>query len=162
NVGEQGTYPFGESWYSNNSTSQWVFTSYERDRESGNDYALTRSYSGNVGRFMSPDPLDGIVGDPQSWNRYAYVKNDPLNMTDPTGAGFWSDFLNAILQIISLGQASLGGNSFDQIPPWATCKNPDNCIPNVTVTIVFGAGGAACASFCDTSGGPGGTPGGGG
>jgi hypothetical protein len=27
-VGEQGTYPFGEAWYSNSTTSNWVYTSY--------------------------------------------------------------------------------------------------------------------------------------
>src|SRR5271156_911810 len=56
-VGEQGTYPFGESWYNNNTTSNWVYTSYERDAESGDDYALARSYANTNGRFLSPDPL---------------------------------------------------------------------------------------------------------
>ncbi len=88
--GEQGTYPFGEPWY-NNTTSSWVFTTYERDAESGNDYALARSYASTNGRFLSPDPLEGIVGDPQSWNRYAYVENDPIDLTDPSGQGFWQD-----------------------------------------------------------------------
>jgi RHS repeat-associated protein len=99
NVGEQGTYPFGESWYRNTTMSQWVFTSYERDQESGLDDALARTYSANSGRFGSPDPLEGIVGDPQSWNRYAYVENDPINLTDPSGQGFWEDLLFAIFDI---------------------------------------------------------------
>jgi hypothetical protein len=34
---------------------------------------------------MSPDPLGGNIGDPQSLNRYAYVRNNPLSFTDPTG-----------------------------------------------------------------------------
>jgi ribonuclease T1 len=89
--GEQGTFPFGEPWYNNNTTSNWVFTTYERDAESGIDYALARSYYSSEGRFMSPDPLKGIVGDPQSWNRYAYVENDPIDLTDPSGQGFWQD-----------------------------------------------------------------------
>jgi RHS repeat-associated protein len=95
-VGEQGTYPFGESWYNNNTTSNWVFTSYERDQESGNDYALARSYANGQGRFSSPDPLEGVVGDPQSWNRYAYVENDPINLSDPSGQGFWEDLRSRI------------------------------------------------------------------
>lgn len=97
-VGEQGTYPFGESWYNNSSTSHWVFTAYERDQESGNDYALAREYESSA-RFLSPDPLDGVVGDPQSWNRYAYVENDPINITDPSGQGFWSDLAFAIVDL---------------------------------------------------------------
>ncbi|MGA8437823.1 MAG: RHS repeat-associated core domain-containing protein, partial [Candidatus Sulfotelmatobacter sp.] len=98
-AGEQGTYPFGESWYNNNTTSNWVYTSYERDAESGNDYALARSYANTNGRFLSPDPLEGIVGDPQSWNRYAYVENDPINLSDPSGQGFWEDLGLAIASI---------------------------------------------------------------
>jgi RHS repeat-associated protein len=110
-VGEQGTYPFGESWYNNSTTSSWVFTTYERDPESGNDYALARSYASTNGRFLSPDLLEGIVGDPQSWNRYAYVENDPINLSDPSGQGFWEDLGFAIadvfLTLIPGGQAVL-------------------------------------------------------
>jgi hypothetical protein len=39
-----------------------------------------------MGRFMSPDDdSDQEPGDPQSWNLYAYVRNNPLNRTDPDG-----------------------------------------------------------------------------
>lgn len=41
--------------------------------------------SSGFGRFMSPDPLDGDAADPQTLNRYAYVRNNPLALTDPTG-----------------------------------------------------------------------------
>ena len=37
------------------------------------------------------------MGDPQSWNRYAYVENDPVNLSDPSGQGFWEDLGFAIL-----------------------------------------------------------------
>jgi RHS repeat-associated protein len=105
-VGDQGSYPFGELWYQNNDTgcsnttsSSFLFTTYERDVESGNDYALARSYASTQGRFLSPDPLEGIVGDPQSWNRYAYVENDPINLSDPSGQGFWFDLGLAIANL---------------------------------------------------------------
>jgi RHS repeat-associated protein len=112
-AGDQGPYPFGESWYNNSTTSNWVYTSYERDAESGNDYALARSYANTNGRFLSPDPLEGIVGDPQSWNRYAYVENDPINLSDPSGESFWEDLGFAIadvfLALVPGGQAALPG-----------------------------------------------------
>jgi RHS repeat-associated protein len=84
-IGQQGHYPFGESWYAASTTTKYQFTSYERDSESGNDYAQARYHINRLGRFSSPDPLSGDIGDPQSFNRYAYVRNMPLNSTDPTG-----------------------------------------------------------------------------
>ncbi len=84
-IGQQGHYPFGEDWYNTSTTTKWKFTSYERDAESGNDYAIARHYSSRLGRFLSPDLLGGVVGDPQSLNRYAYSRNDPINRIDPLG-----------------------------------------------------------------------------
>jgi YD repeat-containing protein len=43
-VGEQGHYPYAEVWYSTGTTTKYLFTTYERDSESGNDYAISRSY----------------------------------------------------------------------------------------------------------------------
>jgi hypothetical protein len=44
-----------------------------------------RYYSYNLGRFTSIDPLGGKVGLSQGWNRYAYVKGNPVNAVDPDG-----------------------------------------------------------------------------
>jgi RHS repeat-associated protein len=85
NIGEQGHYPFGESWYANNTTTKWAFTTYERDAESGNDYAMARYNISRLGRFNSPDPLDGDITNPGSLNSYAYVRNDPIDLIDPLG-----------------------------------------------------------------------------
>jgi RHS repeat-associated protein len=57
----------------------------ERDQEDGNYYYGARYYASYMGRMMTPDPLGGSVGDPQTLNKYAYVRNSPLNLTDPTG-----------------------------------------------------------------------------
>ena len=84
-IGDQGHYPYGESWYLQNTTTKWQFTSYERDGESGNDYAMFRTYINRLGRFSSPDLLAGSAAAPQSLNRYAYVLNDPVNLFDPWG-----------------------------------------------------------------------------
>jgi hypothetical protein len=44
-----------------------------------------RYYLPEVGRFISPDTIVPEPGNPQSYNRYAYVLNSPVNYTDPTG-----------------------------------------------------------------------------
>ncbi|MGH9763046.1 MAG: RHS repeat-associated core domain-containing protein, partial [Blastocatellia bacterium] len=55
--------------------------------ESSLDYFGSRYYASVQGRFTSADEFwkDSNVGDPQSWNKYAYVRNDPLLYVDPTG-----------------------------------------------------------------------------
>ncbi|HEY2976316.1 MAG TPA: RHS repeat-associated core domain-containing protein, partial [Pyrinomonadaceae bacterium] len=62
------------------------FTSYERDAN-GTDEAMFRRYNRWQSRFDQPDPYDGSydLGDPQSFNRYAYVQGDPVNFVDPSG-----------------------------------------------------------------------------
>ena len=69
------------------------FTSKERDAETGGsaaqglDYFGFRYYSGAQGRWTSPDQpfADQHIEDPQSWNMYAYVRNNPLVHVDPNG-----------------------------------------------------------------------------
>jgi RHS repeat-associated protein len=64
------------------------FTGKIRDSESGLDYFGARYYASNMGRFMSPDPISfqaRMLYDPQSFNLYSYVRNNPLTLTDPTG-----------------------------------------------------------------------------
>ena len=44
-----------------------------------------RVYDPKIGRFLSPDPIVQAPTNSQSWNRYTYVFNSPLNYTDPSG-----------------------------------------------------------------------------
>jgi RHS repeat-associated protein len=80
-----GDFPFGEVWYETGTASKWKFTSYERDSESQNDYAMARFHVNRLARFSSPDPHAGSIADPQSLNRYTYARNNPVSLTDPTG-----------------------------------------------------------------------------
>ena len=84
-VAQSGHFPFGENWFESGGTNKLKFTSYERDSESGNDYAIFRSHISRLGRFSSPDLLSGSIGNPQSLNRFTYVTNDPINLVDPLG-----------------------------------------------------------------------------
>src|SRR6266508_304641 len=72
--------------YGADSTRQ-KFTGYEHDDETGLDFAQARYYASVQGRFTSVDPLmaSATVRNPQTWNRYAYVLNNPLALVDPDG-----------------------------------------------------------------------------
>ncbi|NNE67334.1 MAG: RHS repeat protein [Pyrinomonadaceae bacterium] len=63
------------------------FAGYERDRESGLDFAENRYYSSLRGRFTSIDPLNASADlrNPQTFNRYAYGLNSPFKFVDPLG-----------------------------------------------------------------------------
>ncbi len=78
-------FPYGgERTVTGNGTEK--FGTYYRDA-TGLDYADQRYYASNWGRFNTADPYraSGGGGDPGSWNRYAYVLNDPVNYLDPNG-----------------------------------------------------------------------------
>jgi RHS repeat-associated protein len=62
------------------------FTSYDRDGNASDD-AMHRRYNRWFSRFDQPDPYDGSYNltNPQSFNRYSYVQNDPVNLVDPLG-----------------------------------------------------------------------------
>ncbi|HRI05068.1 MAG TPA: RHS repeat-associated core domain-containing protein [Pyrinomonadaceae bacterium] len=63
------------------------FTGYQKDAETSLDFAEARMYENRFGRFTAVDPLtaSGKSANPQSFNRYIYVGNSPLVMTDPSG-----------------------------------------------------------------------------
>jgi len=78
-----------------------MFTSKERDSETGLDFFGARYFSSAQGRFTSTDPLPWLrwqrgnsgdrnrfyafISNPQNLNLYAYVGGNPLSRTDPTG-----------------------------------------------------------------------------
>lgn len=50
---------------------------------------FARYYGSGLPRFLSPDPIGGVPQDPQSWNRYSYVRDNPMNLIDPFGL-YWA------------------------------------------------------------------------
>jgi len=95
-----------------------LFTGKERDNETALDYFGARYYRLDVGRFTTVDPAvtikDNLV-DPQRWNRYAYVTNNPLKYTDPDGK-------NPLLIAGGIGAAVYGG--------WAIYQNVRSGAPH--------------------------------
>jgi RHS repeat-associated protein len=74
------------AWQWNQSSQSHRYTSYERDGNGGDD-AQARHYQAVWSRFDQPDPSDSSydLTNPQSFNRYSYTQNDPVNFTDPSG-----------------------------------------------------------------------------
>ncbi len=79
-------YPYGQLWQSTTTVKDERFASLnERDAETTLDPTLFRNHHSRLYRWLSPDPLAGSISNPQSLNRYAYVLNNPCNLTDPLG-----------------------------------------------------------------------------
>ncbi|HEX6216880.1 MAG TPA: RHS repeat-associated core domain-containing protein [Vicinamibacterales bacterium] len=93
-VSEHIYFPFGREVPSTTQQSSAIppfseskrFTGHERDA-AALDYMHARYYATYLGRFLSVDPTweSADLARPQSWNRYSYVMNNPVNMTDPDG-----------------------------------------------------------------------------
>jgi hypothetical protein len=81
-----------------------------------------RYHAPNLGRFLKPDNVPGSLGNPQSWNLYAYALGSPVNFTDPSGhmvGQAWGYKMcgSGVLQNNGLGGGlNLGGHPFDENP----------------------------------------------
>jgi RHS repeat-associated protein len=114
---EADYYPYGgeitPAGFSNTCPQNYKFTGYERDAETGLDYAVARYYDSRVGRFTSVDPLDGAPEDTQSWNAYDYVENNPENAVDPSGMD--PIFVQFSALDSGFDNGGLGWGSFDSL-----------------------------------------------
>jgi RHS repeat-associated protein len=86
--------PFGEP-YAESGTAAPSFTGMNQDT-AANLYDFPAREYGIQGRWPSPDPggiFSASSNDPQTWNRYAYVRNSPLFGVDPQGLkpAWWCD-----------------------------------------------------------------------
>jgi len=119
-------YPFGgERAYTNTCAQNYKFTGKERDSESGLDNFGARYYASTMGRFMRPDDpfADQHTDQPQSWNLYTYVRNNPISLTDPDG--------NSCIQGADGKWVTVndGGESCDQVD----INNATNLTPSAQV-----------------------------
>src|SRR5947209_8380734 len=114
----------------------------ERDSETGNDHTLFRSYASNLGRWFSTDPVHGRPCTPQSFNRYAYVLDNPGTSVDPLG------LCCSVFDTICHAFDPCNNPYFRESRPQCRCGPPPVFFPPPIPT---GGGG-----------GPGGGPGGGG
>ncbi len=152
--------PFGEQIAGGSGTTH-KFTGDERDAETGLDHTWFRQYSSQLGRWMHPDPAGLAAVDlanPQSWNRYAYVGNNPMNYVDPLGLTdcpqgktcgdpwnqdpSWADWSGLFGRDLFGGGWFFGpGNPGNGCPPWdASCDTNGGGI-GIGISIGLGGGG---------------------
>jgi RHS repeat-associated protein len=89
NVVQQYQYgTFGQTTFTGSGTAYPVsnrYTDQIMDDDTGLYYYGGRYFDPQLGRFIQPDPTVPNPCDPQSLNRYSYVRNNPLNLSDPSG-----------------------------------------------------------------------------
>jgi RHS repeat-associated protein len=87
--------PWGQQWKTVRATQDLHFASLEQLETDLNTYPTpNRRYTSAYARWASPDPMAGDITNPQSFNRYAYVRNNPTTLTDPLGLGDCGGDLN--------------------------------------------------------------------
>jgi RHS repeat-associated protein len=81
--------PYGDNFTETLSTLDFTgFAGGFWDSENNGEHFGAREYENTHGSWLSPDPAGLAVVDisnPQSWNRYAYVLDNPVSYADPTG-----------------------------------------------------------------------------
>ena len=106
-VSRHNYFPFGEEITSAaQNLIPMKFTGHERDASTIGpaaelDYMHARYYSPWWGRFTSVDPIGGNSANPQTWNLYSYVANQPVNFLDSTG-GYREDFHHDLTEVLAL------------------------------------------------------------
>ncbi len=80
--------------------TQRGFTGHEMLDEVGLVHMNGRIYDPVLGRFMQADPIIQSPFDGQNYNRYSYVMNNPLSLTDPTGFSWWTDNGRPVARVV--------------------------------------------------------------
>ena len=116
----------------------------EKDDSSGLNHTWFRKNENRAGRWTSADPYKGSMspGDPQSFNRYSYVGNEPTNFIDPSGLLTCTVYIE--------GVAWFSG-------PWSELW-PLNRGDSSFARVDCGNGGGGGGFVPDSRGGGGGTP----
>jgi RHS repeat-associated protein len=103
----QGYKPWGEPRFGELDT-EYQFTGQFNQAEIGLYYFNARWYDSSLGRMAQADILVPGVYNPQAWDRYAYVLNNPLRFIDPSG-------YEACLEVDSSGRCLTLKSALEQI-----------------------------------------------
>lgn len=96
------------------------YTGYQYDRTTGLLFAQARYYMPEIGRFISEDPIQGTILNPQTLNSYIYCNNNPLTYIDPLGLMSLKQFKNQFVTGIADGVVGL--SDLNALLSWDTLK----------------------------------------
>lgn len=99
------------------------YTGHEQLDSVGLIHMNGRVYDPTIGRFISADPVVQDSSDMQAYNRYTYVRNNPLSLTDPSGYSWFSKkriqrFFHKAVKIGAVVGAFVIGTALAQ--PWTS------------------------------------------
>jgi RHS repeat-associated protein len=102
------------------------FTGHEMLDELGFVHMNGRLYDPITGRFLQADPIIQDAYNSQNYNRYSYVMNNPLSMTDPTGLSWWTKWRKTVFSVVAaiavpwaLGELFMGSVGFSEVGTFA-------------------------------------------
>ncbi len=81
--------PYGIQ-YGATGSEEFMYAGMLFDAASGLYYDNARFYNPSTGKFLTADPIGGVQSDPQSMNAYAYARDNPLAIIDPSGLTWWN------------------------------------------------------------------------
>jgi RHS repeat-associated protein len=115
----------GDAFRSGPETYERGYTGHEQLDDSGLIHMNGRLYDPELGPMLSPDPYVQVPEYSKNFNRYSYVLNNPLNLTDPTGFSWLKTNWRTVVVIIvvaivtwgvgayfAAGAYAMGGSSF--------------------------------------------------
>lgn len=117
-------YPFGEIRLGGK--ERYTFTGKEQDDLTDFYYFEARYYNPEFKHFTQADTISPNIYDPQDLNRYAYVRNNPIKLTDPSGR-FFGNFID-----------KLTDRAIDKAVNYASNTKVGNFLGDVTLNIISG------------------------
>ena len=116
-------YPWGGTRYTYGTTPTSYRYTGQREAEVGLYYYGARYYDPQLGRFASPDSIIPNPGDPVSYDRFGYVRNNPLKYIDPSGHnpecgpdGIYCDSQGQLLNNADLYDSLVDSGFFSMMP----------------------------------------------
>lgn len=115
------------------SSTAFKFAGEQTDDEIGLIYLRARYYDPSLGRFITKDRRGGRELQTQTLNRYIYAQNNPVNVIDPTGEGWWDDFKSGLGYVWNKVK-EVGSKAWNSVTNFVTSEVPSKVLKGLETT----------------------------